>query len=187
MHECGESRRQRDRDTRRHQRALAGREDDGDRGHEVGARVAGMRVSRHRRRRVDPPDQDLDHAASSPSGLDDPEDAVPTWRGTTAQRTRAARWQAVPMAQSADAAGPAEYRERLTAPLSWWGLALLFALAVGWAFFVATPRWVAAVAFLVGLAVSVGLVATYGRAAVEVSEAGIRAGRALLPWSAVGS
>jgi hypothetical protein len=80
-----------------------------------------------------------------------------------------------------------EYRERLTAPPSWWGLAALFAVAVGWAFFVATPPWVAAVAFVVGLCVSVSLVALYGRAPVEVSAAGFRAGRALLPWSAVGA
>jgi Protein of unknown function (DUF3093) len=79
------------------------------------------------------------------------------------------------------------YRERLTAPASWWGLAALFAVAVGWAFYVATPAWVAGVALAIALAVSVSLVGAYGRAAVEVSTDGFRAGRALLPWSAVGT
>jgi hypothetical protein len=78
------------------------------------------------------------------------------------------------------------YRERLSAPPSWWALALLFGVAVGWAFYVATPAWVAGVAFAIALAVSVSVVASYGSAMVEVSAEGFRAGRALLPWSAVG-
>jgi hypothetical protein len=78
------------------------------------------------------------------------------------------------------------YRERLTAPLSWWALALLFGLAVGWAFYVATPAWVAAVAFAVATAVSTSAVGSYGSALVEISDEGLRAGRARLPWSAVG-
>ena len=79
------------------------------------------------------------------------------------------------------------YRERLTAPVSWWALALLFGLAVGWAFYVATPAWVAAVAFAVAAAVAIAVVGSYGSARVEVSADGFRAGRALLPWSAVGA
>jgi hypothetical protein len=79
-----------------------------------------------------------------------------------------------------------EYRERLVAPLSWWALAALFALAVGWAFFVVAPVWVAAVAAAVAAVVAFSGVAAYGLATVEVSEDGFRAGRALLPWSAVG-
>jgi DUF3093 family protein len=78
------------------------------------------------------------------------------------------------------------YRERLTAPPSWWALALLFGVAVGWAFYVATPAWVALVALLIGTAVAVAVVASYGSATVEVSSEGFRAGRALLPRSAVG-
>jgi len=78
------------------------------------------------------------------------------------------------------------YRERLTAPLSWWALALLFGVAVGWAFYVATPAWAALVALLIGTAVAVTVVASYGSATVEVSSEGFRAGRALLPWTAVG-
>jgi hypothetical protein len=78
------------------------------------------------------------------------------------------------------------YRERLTAPASWWALALLFALAVGWAFFVATPPWVAGVAAAVAGVVALGGVAVYGSARVEVSSDGFRAGRALLPLAAVG-
>jgi hypothetical protein len=78
------------------------------------------------------------------------------------------------------------YRERLTAPPSWWGLAALFAVAVGWAFYVATPPWVAAVALAIAAAVAFATVASYGSATVEVSADGFRAGRALLPWSAVG-
>jgi hypothetical protein len=78
------------------------------------------------------------------------------------------------------------YRERLTAPLSWWALALLFGVAVGWAFYVATPAWVALVALLIATAVAVSVVASYGSATIEVSPDGFRAGRALLPWPAVG-
>jgi hypothetical protein len=86
-------------------------------------------------------------------------------------------WQAVPMQR---------YRERLTAPPSWWALAALFAVAVGWAFYVATPAWVSAVALAVAAAVAFAVVASYGSATIEVSAEGFRAGRARLPWSAVG-
>jgi hypothetical protein len=90
------------------------------------------------------------------------------------------RWQAVRMQ-------PAQpYRERLTAPVSWWALALLFGLAVGWAFFVATPVWVSVVALVVATGAATVVVGSYGSARVEVSADGFRAGRALLPWSAVG-
>jgi hypothetical protein len=79
------------------------------------------------------------------------------------------------------------YRERLTAPSSWWALAVVFGLVVGWAFYVATPAWVAAIALAVGTSLAVALVASYGHATVEVSDDGFRAGRALLPWYAVGA
>jgi hypothetical protein len=78
------------------------------------------------------------------------------------------------------------YRERLTAPVSWWGLAALFGLAAGWAFYVATPLWMAAVVYVVATGLALALVGAYGSAIVEVSADGFRAGRALLPWSAVG-
>jgi hypothetical protein len=79
------------------------------------------------------------------------------------------------------------YRERLTAPASWWALAALFAIAVWWAFFVAAPPWVAAVAGAIAAAAAFGGVAIYGSALVEVAPDGFRAGRAVLPLSAVGS
>jgi hypothetical protein len=78
------------------------------------------------------------------------------------------------------------YRERLTAPASWWALAALFGLVTGWVFYVATPVWVAAIALLVAGAAALSIVASYGSATVEVSEDGLRAGRATLPWYAVG-
>lgn len=79
-----------------------------------------------------------------------------------------------------------DYSERLGVPVSWWLLGLLFSVAVGWAFFVATTTPVTVVAFLVAAALVGVTLARYGAARVVVDDDGLRAGRATLPWSAVG-
>jgi hypothetical protein len=78
------------------------------------------------------------------------------------------------------------YRERLTAPLVWWLLGLVFVTAVWWAFFVATPLPAATVAGLVALAVVGWGLFTYGSHTLSTGHEGFRAGRAVLPWSSIG-
>lgn len=84
-------------------------------------------------------------------------------------------------------ATPARYYERLAVPASWWLLGAGFTLAVGWAFFVATPLAATVVATAVtGVLVALGLV-RYGGIVVAVDQDGLTAGRAHLPWPCVGA
>lgn len=79
------------------------------------------------------------------------------------------------------------YDETLKVPASWWLLGSGFALAVFWAFFVATPLLVSAVAgAAAGALVFVGL-SSYGAARVATDPDGFSAGRALLPYRHVGA
>lgn len=80
-----------------------------------------------------------------------------------------------------------DYRERLTAPVSWWLLGGLFVVAVWWVFFVATPIPVAVVAGLVALVLTGWALASYGAVDVSVAGDGLHVGRATLPWSSVGA
>jgi hypothetical protein len=104
-------------------------------------------------------------------------------RQLDAQTTRATHlpWQAgdVP-----DAAKP--YAETLDVPVSWWLMGGGLALAVFWAFFVATPLLVAAVAGVVAGGLVVGGLRRYGAARVATDPDGFSAGRALLPYRYVG-
>jgi uncharacterized membrane protein len=79
------------------------------------------------------------------------------------------------------------YDERLAAPLRWWAIATMGWASVLIAFLVATPVWVAATttALLVGLVA--GVLVAYGRARVTVQDGVLRAGRATIPLSALGS
>lgn len=78
------------------------------------------------------------------------------------------------------------YTEVLRPPASWWTGGGAFCLAVWWAFFVATTAVVALCAAAVSAAVVLALLAGYGGARVAIDDAGLRAGRASLPWRYVG-
>ncbi|MET0446970.1 MAG: DUF3093 domain-containing protein [Aeromicrobium sp.] len=72
------------------------------------------------------------------------------------------------------------YRERLTAPLSWYIAALAFALVWGWVFIVATT-WVFAIIVTVVLtAAGFGAVWRYGSLLVVVGADGLHVGRAFV-------
>jgi hypothetical protein len=79
------------------------------------------------------------------------------------------------------------YRERLTAPLSWWIAAAVFAAVWGWVFLVVTT-WPIAIAATAVVALG-GFVAVsrYGAVLIEVGEEGLRVGRASLTSSAIGA
>ena len=79
------------------------------------------------------------------------------------------------------------YRERLSAPVSWWIAALGFALVWGWVFLIATT-WAAAIVVTVGLAVA-GCYAVwrYGSMEVSVGPDGLRVGRAFVEARHVGT
>jgi Protein of unknown function (DUF3093) len=88
-------------------------------------------------------------------------------------------------APAARVAGPAAYREQLSAPTSWYLLALAFGLCFGIIFLVVNP-WLS-LAALVGVGLlSCAIVASYGRMRIEVTEEGIVAGAARLPAQALG-
>jgi hypothetical protein len=78
------------------------------------------------------------------------------------------------------------YRERLSAPVSWWIAALAFAAAWGWVFLIATtPTF--AVVVTVGLFAAGGfLVWRYGSVLVTVGPEGLRVGEAFVEPQHVG-
>lgn len=79
-----------------------------------------------------------------------------------------------------------QYHERLSVPVSWWLIGLFFSLsfvtAVG--FYLGPPVAIAA-GIGTAIAVSAALV-VYGSVVIEVTDAGLRVGRALLEWPYVG-
>jgi hypothetical protein len=74
----------------------------------------------------------------------------------------------------------------LYVPVRWWLLGALFTLAVGWAFYVATPWYATAVAVAITLVAVVALMRGYGRIRVATDPDGFSVGRALLPYGHVG-
>jgi len=79
------------------------------------------------------------------------------------------------------------YRERLTAPLSWWMAAALFGGICGWIMVVAaTPAW-GVVTTIVATSAAAGLVGTYGGLAVRATRDGLHVGTAYLPTEFIGS
>lgn len=72
------------------------------------------------------------------------------------------------------------YRERLTAPVSWWIAALGFAVVWGWVFLVATT-WAIAIVVTVALAAA-GLYAVwrYGSVLISAGPDGLRVGHAFV-------
>lgn len=70
------------------------------------------------------------------------------------------------------------YRERLTAPLSWWLAAIGFALVWGWVFFVVTT-WPITITVTTALAlIGCYLVWRYGSVTISVDAEGLRVGQA---------
>lgn len=78
------------------------------------------------------------------------------------------------------------YRERLSAPPTWWAGCVVNAVIFGWIVLVATTRAAAGVTFVVVLIASVAAVARYGSVLVERDESGLRVGRAFLEAAHVG-
>lgn len=78
------------------------------------------------------------------------------------------------------------YRERLSAPPTWWAGCLVNAAIFGWIVLVATTRAAAAVTFAVVLVASVAAVARYGSVVVVRDATGLRVGRAFLEAAHLG-
>lgn len=70
------------------------------------------------------------------------------------------------------------YRERLTAPLSWWMAAVGFALVWGWVFFVVTTPLITTVVTVLLVVVGFYAVWRYGSVLIEVGPDGLRVGQA---------
>jgi hypothetical protein len=78
------------------------------------------------------------------------------------------------------------YRERLTAPPSWWLAALLFALVWGWVFVIATKWSIAIVVTVLLTAAGFALVWRYGSLLIAVEPAGLRVGNAFVESAHIG-
>lgn len=78
------------------------------------------------------------------------------------------------------------YRERLTAPPSWWVVALVVGLVWGWIMRVATTLPIAIVSGVIATVLAGAVVWRYGAVVIEVGATGLRVGRAHLPPGAVG-
>lgn len=78
------------------------------------------------------------------------------------------------------------HRERLTAPLSWWLSAVMFAITCGWIIVVISSWTPAIVTFVLVLALVGSMVSRYGALTIESDDRGLRAGPALLAPAFVG-
>jgi hypothetical protein len=79
------------------------------------------------------------------------------------------------------------YRERLTAPFSWWVAAALFGGICGWIMVVAAnPTW-GAVTAVAATAAAAGLVWTYGSLTMRAGHDGLHVGPAFLARDFIGS
>lgn len=72
------------------------------------------------------------------------------------------------------------YRERLTAPVSWWIAALAFAAVWGWVFLIATTWGIAGVVTAVLAAAGLYAVWRYGSVTITVTPEGLRVGPAFV-------
>jgi hypothetical protein len=88
-------------------------------------------------------------------------------------------------AQDTPVATTATYRERLSAPVSWWFIAFLFGLALGIILLVTGP-WQALGGLVGGTVLGGWTVAAYGRPTIRVEGGELIAGIATLPASALG-
>lgn len=80
-----------------------------------------------------------------------------------------------------------EYAERLTVPLRWWVQGTMLVATLWLAVVVAMPVYASAVVALLAGALVAGCFLTYGAARVQVGDGELRAGRAHIPTSYVGS
>ena len=80
----------------------------------------------------------------------------------------------------------ATYRERLTAPLSWWVMVVAFGLVWGWLLLVATNRPIAIGAAVIATVVAGSLAWSYGSVVVQAGPDGLRVGSAHLPHANIG-
>lgn len=78
------------------------------------------------------------------------------------------------------------YRERLTAPLSWWIVVAAFGLVCGWIMLVASNRPIAIVSAVVAAIVAGALVWAYGSVVVQSGPKGLRVGPAHLAPNHIG-
>lgn len=85
------------------------------------------------------------------------------------------------------AAGTSGYRETLHAPVRWWLLLLLFLASLWLALLVSAPPVVVWSSSAVGVALGAGVLVGYGAARIEVTDDGLRAGRARLEWRYCGA
>lgn len=74
-----------------------------------------------------------------------------------------------------------EYKERLTAPPSWWVIAILFGASCGWIMVVAATPKIGLIAALVAACAAGALVWMYGSLTVRVADDGLHVGGAHLP------
>ena len=78
-----------------------------------------------------------------------------------------------------------DYRERLHVPLAWWLLAVPIVLILGGTLYAGLP-WPWPIVIIGGLGVGcVALLTAFGRATVEVDDAALRTGGAVLPLTAI--
>ncbi len=78
------------------------------------------------------------------------------------------------------------YRERLSAPVSWWIAALAFAAVWGWVFLIATTWAIAGVVTAILAAVCGFIVWRYGSVTISVGADGLRVGQAFVEAQHVG-
>jgi hypothetical protein len=79
------------------------------------------------------------------------------------------------------------YRERLTAPLSWWIAALGFAIVWGWVFLIATTWVIAIVVTVLLVAAGFYTVWRYGSVLISVGPDGLRVGHAFVEAAHIGT
>lgn len=78
------------------------------------------------------------------------------------------------------------YRERLTAPISWWIAAFAFALVWGWVFVVATTWIFAIIVTILLTAAGFAAVWRYGSLLIAVGPDGLHVGRAFVEAAHIG-
>ena len=79
------------------------------------------------------------------------------------------------------------YRERLTAPASWWLAALAFGVVWGWVMLVATNWSIAVTVTVIVAGIGLYVVWRYGSLLVTVDSSGLRVGRASIDRAHIGA